>query len=81
MGFPGGTSGKESACQCRRCKSLQCCDSVLMEEFGSGYADQDGVRERKCVSSCFCSNDHPYTISRTKQTKEEILPIIDSSQK
>ena len=20
-GFPGGTSGKESACQCRRCKS------------------------------------------------------------
>ena len=21
MGFPGGTSGKESDCQCRRCKS------------------------------------------------------------
>jgi len=21
MGFPGGTSGKETACQCRRCKS------------------------------------------------------------
>jgi len=20
LGFPGGTSGKESACQCRRCK-------------------------------------------------------------
>ena len=20
MGFPGGTSGQESACQCRRCK-------------------------------------------------------------
>ena len=22
MGFPGGTSGKEPACQCRRCKRL-----------------------------------------------------------
>ena len=22
MGFPGGTSGKESACQCRRVQSL-----------------------------------------------------------
>ena len=40
MGFPGGTSGKEPACQCRKCKrpgfdswvddgqgSLACCNS------------------------------------------------------
>ena len=38
LGFPGGSSGKEPACQCRRCRRHSFDQEDLLEEKGATHS-------------------------------------------
>ena len=58
-GFPGGASGKEPACQCRRHKRLGFnhwthTHAQLIQTEGSGVGKYEQVRQNKRIVSWFC---------------------------
>ena len=74
MGFPGGTSGKESACQCRKCKRH---GSIPVSERspgeGSGNPLQYSCLENPKDTGAWRATVHSVAESRTQLKQLRML--------